>query len=416
MTTLAAGSDGALGLLIALGIIAFIALLVWAHNNTVKRRKLWAEIAGRLGLSVVSEDHLDGNIEGSHAEVDTYSTGSGKNRRSYTRVRINGGLPNGLKLEREGFLSSFSEDIKTGDRLFDAAVRIRGDADLALAMFDAKTRTAVMGAVDTGWTFADATWTWTTGGYAGAEIEAVVQRGLVMARDMRERGNASASKLVERVKNDPDPGARKRCLEYLIERHPRSRELEIALEAGRLDLDSEVRIIAATKLADIPVLAGLASQRDLLVKVRAEALRETLAKPNEPEVVALVEALLLELSEGPMSAPLSVALMEALGVVPNERAESVLMNRLDAKDDNVQLAAMRSLGKIGTIDAVPVLMPYRDRFLAALSTSAEVAKDAILQIQARAGHAEAGALALAEVEGGLALADASTEQVEQTES
>jgi len=75
---------------------------------------------------------------------------------------------------------------------------------------------------------------------------------------------------------------------------------------------------------------------------------------------------------------------------------------------------MRSLGKVGTVAAVPVLMPFRDRFLAVLSTTAEVAKDAILQIQARAGHAEAGALALAEVEGGLAIVAAA--EVAKTES
>jgi len=65
-------------------------------------------------------------------------------------VRVSGELPGDLKLEREGFLSSFSDDIKTGDRLFDAAVRVRGAADLALTIFGEGTRMTIQGAIGSG--------------------------------------------------------------------------------------------------------------------------------------------------------------------------------------------------------------------------------------------------------------------------
>lgn len=399
---LAAGDPS--GILIAIAIV--VALVVWIFNRgaTDKRRKAWAAVAERLGLNVLEADHLAGELDGSRVEVDMVTRGAGKNRRTYTRVRANGGLPEGIELGREGFFSSFTSDLLTGDKPFDGAVRVRGDEGLALALLDAPMRATVRLAIGSGWIFKEGTWLYEVQARLGEEIEVYLQAGAELARELRAASQDVGPRLAERVTSDYDAGVRRRALMHLIAHHAHSPALQTALAAARNDADPRVRFMAAEHERDIAALVALAGDRYVHDELRGSALREACASRRDPAVVALVDSFVDRLSDADFSPELRVAIVRALGVVPNARAEATLMGLLDSQDDATQLEAMRSLGQVGTIAAVPALIPYRERFLAFAMASAAAAKDAILQIQARAGHAEAGALAIAEAGGGLALA------------
>jgi len=397
-------ADGGLSVLIGLGFVAVIIWWVVALVSNEKRRKAWVEVAGRLGLTLVKPDHLIGELDGSNVVVDIITRGSGKNRRTYTRVCASGGLPDDLTLAREGFFSSFTSDHETGDKRFDSAVRVKGDEGLALAVLDEPIRAIVANATLEGWVYQGGIWLYEVQRRLGAEIEDKLRSGAALAQTLRGAAQSVAQRLAARVTSDPDTGARRRVLEYLIEHYRDTEALRRALDAARSDVDATVRFIAARELVDLEVLAAIARDRELPGQLRADALRAACAMRKHPTTLQLIDDLPAELSEETTAPALRLALAWALGVVPNARAEATLIDLLESKGDEVQLEAIRSLGNVGTVAAVPALIPFRDRFMAFAMQSAGVAKDAILQIQSRAGHAAAGALALAEVEGGLALA------------
>jgi hypothetical protein len=74
----------------------------------------------------------------------------------------------------------------------------------------------------------------------------------------------------------------------------------------------------------------------------------------------------------------------------------------------VKLVAMKTLAAVGTVDAVPALIPFRERLLAFALKGA--ASDAILAIQARVAGGDAGALSLAAEGGVLAVVEERSER------
>ncbi len=403
MTTVLAADPS--GILIGLGIVVAFVLIMFSIASTEKRRKAWVAVAERLGLTSIGKDHLVGELDGSSVEVDMVTRGSGKNRRTYTRVRANGGLPDGIELGREGFFSRFTSDHQTGDKAFDDAVRVKGDEGLALALLDESLRAIVGSAIKRGWVYQQGTWLYEVQSRLGGEIENLLEAGVGFARDLRAASQDVAPRLAERVKTDPDAGVRRRALVHLIENHGQTPSLQAALEAARADLDPKLRFIAAEQQRDLQAFVTIAGDRRVDDELRGDALREACASRRDPAVVALVDTFVDELPDAGFSPELRVAIVRALGVVANARAEATLVGLLDSQDDATQLEAMRSLGQVGTVAAVPALIPFRERFLAFAMASAATAKEAILQIQARTGHAQEGALAIAEVEGGLAIAE-----------
>lgn len=406
---LLASADGGAVLALFFVVALVVAMLVISHGNTKKRRQVWAAIAERLGLGRAGEDYMSGTLDGSIVEASIYTEGSGKNRRTYTRVTASGNLPDDVQLSREGFFSTvFGDDIKTGDRDFDSEVRVRGEPGAALALLDGPMRKLVKQAVGAGWVFAAGKWSYTVQKTLGAELEPLLHNGASLASTVRDAATAIPQRLAERVRGDANPDVRRIALELLTTRYSTTKATETAARSALWDAGPKVRLLAARHLGEAAVLANLTSNRAIPEATRAQALEALEQHNKHPEARAAIASLVDELSQGGLPQSLAEPLAYTLEHYPEPRAEAVLVNLLESPSDEVRVAAIRTLGKIGTVEAVPALVPLRDRFLAFASLQASEAKDAILAIQARAGRAEAGALALSEEGGGLALVEGET--------
>lgn len=121
--------------LVAMGL--FVAFSV-AKARTEALNRSWRDVAERLGLSLrpatwSKTPKLDGDIEGYPLSVDVHKRGSGNHQKVFTRFKLGvPGLPDGIELKREGFLSGISRafgmhDIEVGDQAFDDKVLVKGN-------------------------------------------------------------------------------------------------------------------------------------------------------------------------------------------------------------------------------------------------------------------------------------------------
>ncbi len=127
--------DGLMILFVALFVIGAI---VMGITQSKRANESWTHAARRLGFEfypggVLSPRSMSGRLGDYRVVVDTYSRGSGKNRRTYTRFRVLYPQPLrlGLRLTREGFFSGFgkllgTQDIEVGDLTFDSDILVKG--------------------------------------------------------------------------------------------------------------------------------------------------------------------------------------------------------------------------------------------------------------------------------------------------
>jgi len=403
-------ADG--GPLFGVIVLLVIGLIIWSlvYASQKKRARLaaWKAIAAEFGFQMDRSEFMHGPVDGFEVTADIYVVGSGKNRSTYTRVRVEGGLTMELVLGSEGFISSLlGSDIVTGDSRFDSAVRVRGSEATAVALLDADTREVVSQAVARRWEFGSGTWTYKIGGSGGAEIREQIIIGLDLARLFREDQSKVAQRLAERVTSDPSAAVRKRALELLLANYAKAPETPEALRKASGDPSDALVLIAARSLSDIDLLGRLAAGDTTQPTLRIEALEAMVARDPLHAATRRIVASWVDPTSPPPKLFALVGL-RALATVPHPNAEAVLLHTLAIDDDDLQLESIVALGSVGTIDAVPALIPHRDKLLAFRLKGA--AKDTILAIQARATGADAGALALAEEGGGLALTQRSPEE------
>lgn len=126
--------------LLAIGAIV-AGSLIFGMASRRRREDELRTYARELGLtfspaSWPADPQLHGTIDGHHVVVDTFTTGSSKNRKTWTRVRVDVGvpLPPGLEVHREGLGATFSkllgaQDLQIGDPIADAALLIQAQAE-----------------------------------------------------------------------------------------------------------------------------------------------------------------------------------------------------------------------------------------------------------------------------------------------
>lgn len=395
--------------LIAIGIFVVVILVLMGREHEKKLVLAWAEVAQRFDLAQVKPMELIGEVDGISVHADVFHTGSGKNRQTWTRVVIEGGLTRAVGLAKEGFFSrAFGHDIATGDRSFDEAVKVQGDETTALALLDEHTRRAFQSAVVSNWTFEDGRWTLKVSGRLGPELGTSIEVGLSLARLTQKGQGELPERLVSIVANDSVAQTRKGALECLLLQYSNTSLTQKALVAALEDPASSVRLVAAERLGDLAVLSNLAADEANEVGLRVDAFEALVRRgPEDPRTVARVEAWLAVSA----ALPLRKAAVEAAATVVVADVEMRLLSALEAPDDDLKLAAMRSLGVVGTVEAVPALIPYRDKFLA--FTLKPAAKEAIMAIQARVAGADAGALSLAGDGGTLALSEVESSQEQE---
>jgi hypothetical protein len=125
--------------------VLFIAFSA-AKARTEALNRSWRAVAERLGLSLrpatwSKTPRLDGDVEDYPLSVDVHKRGAGNHQQVFTRFKLGvPGLPAGIELKREGFLSGVSRafgmhDIEVGDRTFDDKVLVKGHDKAAVLGF-----------------------------------------------------------------------------------------------------------------------------------------------------------------------------------------------------------------------------------------------------------------------------------------
>lgn len=320
-------------------------------------------------------------------------------------------------------------DVAVGDPEFDGKVHLRGAEDLVVASLTASARESILALV-------------AMGGEVKTNGEVYLEqpgrlRNTSLLRDLLaimvavakaleavgEEGIVAA--LAANAANDPEPGVRLRNLELLFSAHRDSPAAQSAAAAGLDDPDARVRLCAAIFAKDPRALRALVVDASADAAVRAEALRNL--HDRDPETLALAldsgeeelqsvamhsvatgrESALLErvLRLAPAAGDgLAEAIGKALGVFDDPRVQLALMRMLNRAAPAVRRAAAWSLGQVGTVAAVELLLPVMER-----DEDQEVkdaARLAIRRIQGRLGPVEEGRLSVIEAgnEGGLSVA------------
>lgn len=134
--------SGAIPFLAAVAMfVSIFALVVWFGARAMKRQAAaMARLAERTGLTVVEagswmkSPRVAGEVRGKRAEFFSYSTGSGKSRKTWAAIRVRPAQAGGFEfsIRRQGFVTKVSEffgakEILVGDRAFDERWFIRSN-------------------------------------------------------------------------------------------------------------------------------------------------------------------------------------------------------------------------------------------------------------------------------------------------
>lgn len=382
-------------------------LFVTIVNSRYKAGR--AKMARDFGLTADENDALRGARDGFEIALEIFLIpGTKKNEtRRKSRITISGGLPSDIHLGRSGVMAGLSNrslasveghDVDIGSTRFDERYVIKGEPLAIFALLDAEARGRFVAALDAGWTFQKGAWTFEIYEvFANDDAAARLETGLELARWLKERTcQEVVPRMIERVHFDPEPGVRLRALETLVAHEARRETSVVALlEELRHDEDPQVRLLSARGREDADALVALVLNPELEERLRQEALGE-LSLLDESRLFVVVPTLL----HAPQPEPVAlrrdaVDMLGRLGV----KAEDVALDALGEREVEVRLAAVRSLGAVGTAKAVPAL-----RALRGPSELERAAKDAVLAIQDRIGVG-GGGLALAVEGGGLAVVE-----------
>ncbi|MFO0747286.1 MAG: hypothetical protein U1F43_16710 [Myxococcota bacterium] len=356
-------------------VLAVIVAMAGLYLRASKQRERWEKICAGLGLDSLTRTHWAGEVDGVKVTVRTYLKGSGKNRMRFTSVECRYPAVPDISLGKESILSRLlGGDVAIGDDAFDSDVKLRGERGELLALLDDERRAALRDAAHSGWQLASGTWSRGAPGYQLDSLERTVRAGVGLSRALALRRGDIAALLATRATSDSVPRVRLAALDELARSHRGTPAERAAFAAALRDPDPHLRLAGGRELGDVQVLVALLETSD--GKVVAGAL-DALCEHHQGDAAALAA----------LSEP------RLVGFVGDAR-------------EPVKLAAIRALGDLGSIAAVPVLVPLREKFLGGAAKDA--ARDAILAIQARAGDVAAGRLSMAEADarGAMALADA----------
>ncbi|MEM1181821.1 MAG: HEAT repeat domain-containing protein [Acidobacteriota bacterium] len=404
-------------------IIVFIVVAIVFASSGAKSKK-WQAAGAQTGLRYSSglfeRDNLSGTLEG--FDVRVFKTNKGHNDiQLVAEVR---GVDPGFSLTAErGLASLISGDIETGDKSFDSALRITGDAEIALAVLSHRARGAAKALIQ-------------REGYVDRRRIRVPLDSLGQAQSRLESMLALA-KLLSRPSSDDIPkllanqalrdrssAVRLRAFRQLLQsQHFRPSELfelaeellgtrdpELGYEASRVLLSRPERHEGALKtmgkLASAQHIASeiriAAVERLAESKYRSEAvpsLLKILGRPNDHSYVriAALEGLIKAgekdelLAFSPVNAHEAQQLADALGRF--DAAQPRLLELLGHSSGRVRAAAATSLGEVGDIEAMAPLHEVAEGgFLKA--GEARAASAAMEKIKARTGTSQRGEISM----------------------
>ncbi len=392
--------------LLVLAIVAGAAILkhfVWRAASPALARPAWARAADRLGFRQTGEFMIEGVHQGMTVEARAATEiAPGYVYRSATtrwNTVIEVVVPDVPAHFQMAGRDRFDPTFVTGDRDFDAAVSVRGDTLYARSVLGAEARQAVADGVRAGWWLQGGKWVHEASGLHG--IEGLLRQGLALGRAVSGGHAGKARRLADEVAGEGAIGARAEALRLLASYARKTPAYATALAAARSDTHGELALAAALIEDSAEDLARVTlACTDLQARTQALVALAT-RHPSHPRTMQALERLTGRGDTEPVA--LRQALVSALIAGDPRGREAGLI--LSAADPEAQVAipAIEALGEHGTLAAVSALAPLRDRAMGGAASAA--ALRAILQIQARAPHAEVGGLALVESGGELALAE-----------
>ncbi|MFN8090757.1 MAG: HEAT repeat domain-containing protein [Vicinamibacteria bacterium] len=441
------------------GLVAWAALRL-AMLRREARLRSWRKAAADAGLEGVAETErffgheLTGRSGPLAVKFERFQRGGGKGPAG-TRIEI-AGLGHGdfgLAFRREGLgarldrVLTGERDIETGDASFDREVFVSGRPSLAHAVLGAEARAAVL-ALARGripvpggpWVEADVEVDRgkikveiTESVFDDAERPAVSGALVLWLLDAARRLAAPESvpvAIAVRAAADPEPGVRLASVRHLIEAFGSDPSTRPALLGARTDPDARVRVEAAQALGDdgVETLLGVVREERTEDALRARAI---LALGGRLPV-DLATVILGRAGDAAQRAS-GLACVDVLGATgpqalaaprrrcrratarwPSRRAglarvgessAEALVAALADPRPAVRVAAAESLGRVGSVEVVP--LPRRRRALGRWRDAARGAAGRREHPGAVAG-AEPGQLSLAGGESGqLSLADES---------
>lgn len=405
---------------------------------TFDERAALEALGNELGIDLVMagfSPQLVGELEG-HQVVVGYSKWGDGQRVVETEVRVeveSKGIPRGLELARRGtrsakiILEAGSPEISLDDADFASTIVLSGHRHAeCLAAMDYEVRRMI----------ATVPISVMRGKITLTSLLPVEQAGAPLETALRFATKLDMlradvpTRLSRNALEDPLAEVRAQNLACLSSYYPGAPLTYDALQRGIEDDAPCVRLVAAAGLARVDVISeiGLAPETPPELQLRAtdHAMRlaapEALVRPLiarafrlgngaaaarsvRTTAYRLAVPILFELARE-ADAP-RAEILEAIGVVGDERHTGDLIRFLDGDARDVVHATMFALGRIGTIEAVEPLLRIAESILRDAATRA-AAREVIARIQERAGNREAGRLSIAADDGArgqVALAD-----------
>lgn len=218
-----------------------------------------------------------------------------------------------------------------------------------------------------------------------ADLATTIRDMAALARALTTRGGR-AERLLAALETDPVSGLRERCMEVLLELFATDPAAQLALERARAGDDDWLRLLAelhAGGEAD-----AVAAAFDRLPPDRRAVAADRMAQRGWSPGSGLLAARLAAAADAE-----ALAFVRAIGALPATPEGLVaLEGALERVDSEVQTAAIAALGERGGRSSVPALHRLVEEAEGAV---ARAARDAMAQIQARLGPADAGRVSLA---------------------
>jgi HEAT repeat protein len=337
--------------------------------------------------------------------------------------------------------SAIEPDILVGDADFDSAVIVQGSETEVLGALRWPVRRAALPLVRNGMDIdiIGRRLTVSCLGVPASADKTLVEEIVNLAKALPGESSV-AERLAQNVREDPFGGVRLRSLEALVSDFGGSAQSQACCRDALADRNPWVRLQAARGLGaeGVDALADLARRSALNEAVASEALQDFLShatRERAAEVCIDVLAsgigdarrraieVLGRLRHAPAmggliraiagaDAPAAEAAARALGLLGGTAAEAALLESLERPHRGTREAAVRSLGDMGTVRSVAPLREFADTGDAG-SALRRIAREAIARIQSRLVGAEAGQVALADVDpqrGSVSLVTADTEE------
>ena len=416
------------------------------------RARSWQEAARDCGVTDVRLSTALGwpvAVDGRKGALAVRLTSYGDlARQSGTRMFVSG-LPPTLAFGRPpiSFLGEAqpTRGVVTGDEELDAVVEVSGDALAAHAVLDVTTRRLardLFGLHVAAASTERIQWPEPTlrgGTLAGTcPQEGLGWLGNHYLRDLLDLAGRLAgardpeASVAAIAAEDPLPDVRRACLSALVEERPRHPATRAALVRALGDADEHVQLMAALEVgsdgravlldiarrewsSDVCAARAVAELRAHLPAADAErALAVALRDGKEAAIAACLESLarrgdahlapiarVLGLERGGRAVAAAVSLGHARGV----EAERLLIRAMTfAADGAVRLAAIASLGRVGTAVAVAA-MREAETAHARDEPFVRAARTAVAAIQSRLVGADRGQLSVAPDAGEVSLVD-----------